>query len=75
MTSRLKIWLAVMTMSLFAIALLWIVAVLSFAYLTPIIGGGTYVVIIAACAILSWGIGTVANWLVKGLTPKNDLQR
>jgi hypothetical protein len=63
---RAKVWAASMTLVFTAVAAVVIAWVLALSYLEPILGFGAVVAVAAFAGALSFGVGRVIEWLVRG---------
>ena len=63
---RAKAWAASLVLTLFAVAVFIIAWILSIAYLVPLIGFGAIVLVALFAGVLSYGLGRVFDWLVRG---------
>ena len=60
---RLQAWAGALTLTLAGIAIVIVAAILAMRYLSPLIGGGIYVVLSVFAAVVSVLIGRVVRWL------------
>lgn len=60
---RLQAWAGALTLTLAGIAIVIVAAILAMRYLSPLIGGGIYVVLFGVAAVLGLLIGRVVRWL------------
>lgn len=63
---RAKVWAASLVLVLGAMAVVVVVWALAVAYLLPAIGFGAVVVVAAVAGALSFGVGRIIEWLVRG---------
>lgn len=63
---RAKAWAASMVLTFAALAAVIIAWFLSVTYLMPVIGFGAIVLVAAFGGVLSYGLGRVFDWLVRG---------